>query len=308
MNILLVGYYGFDNFGDEWLCRQTQKLIHSTLPSCHIKIAVLRPNSLLHVKRNSITEMFAAILWADQIIFGGGGIFQNQTSRLSPFYYAAIMVTAFLFRRPYGLIGHSIGPLSGIMTTWFIKLLLKRTSLCTLRHPSILVPTAIISPDLSYYNASFLPHGTSTGKVAICFRQNWITPELSTFLQSYPVSISLICQDQQDLHYQKVIALPPTDLPQLSLIISMRYHACVWASLHGVPFIALGDDPKLNTIATNCGQCYLPLSEAYLLSQKIDDYRINWTHYQQLLAQTIPRFISEFKPIQVALSSTLNAS
>ena len=306
MNILLIGYYGFGNFGDEWLCRQSKQILQDHYPSCQIKVATQSPTDSNHVNRRSLFSMISAILWSDYIIFGGGGIFQNQTSRLSPFYYAAIIMASLILRRPYGLMGQSIGPLFGRFTTWMIQFLLKRASLCAFRDYAPAFTPAIISPDLGYYKASFLPNSTSTGKIAICFRQAWITPDLTQFLQTNTASISLICQDEQDLHYQKTIFLSNQSPPNLSLVISMRYHACVWASLQGIPFIALGDDPKLDALAAACEQSHLPISKAHLLPQKIKDYHRYWDHYQQLLAQKIPKFISAFYPLQVALSTKLN--
>ena len=45
----------------------------------------------------------------------------------------------------------------------------------------------------------------------------------------------------------------------LSVVVAMRYHACVWASLHHIPFLALVIDDKLKYFAEEMRQEWVDL-------------------------------------------------
>ena len=305
MNILLIGYYGFGNFGDDWLCVQSQKILQDHIPNCQFKIAIKHPKETIHINRWSLSEMLKAILWSDHIIFGGGGLFQTRTSYRSIWYYISILVVAFILRRPYSLIGQSIGPISCGITKKVTTLLLSNASLLSVRTLFPRLKQSIITADLGYYHAKFKLNSQQTGQIAVCLRQSWMTPKIRLELNMLSDPLCLICQPNED-----VIGTNHSYLSQctdrLSLVISMRYHACVWASLQGIPFIALGDDPKLESIAMCCGQLWVSLKQAKGIQEDtlvtaIKDIQQNWTTYHSHLVTTVPDLISSFVPLQTAL-------
>jgi polysaccharide pyruvyl transferase WcaK-like protein len=304
MNILLVGYYGFGNFGDEWLCRQCRQFINDHVSDCTFKIAVRTPSQANHVNRLSIFEMMSAIRWSDTVVFGGGGIFQTDTSYRSVGYYMSIMIAAKILRRPYWLMGQSVGVISNRFTRQLLEKLLSRASLFSVRDLSEINHSQIMTADLCYYGSSFNDTGRKDAPLAVCLRQAWMNSDIDTVIQSLPLSLSLICQQDQDIQLSDSVILPHCTGP-LSVVISMRYHACVWASLQGIPFIAMGDDPKLKSIAVACDQIWLPLASGQQLVTTLQTMQLNWTMYHANLVECVPKMSASFTPLHHALQRAL---
>ncbi len=91
--MLLVGYYGYQNFGDEWLLNQTIRLIRHHNKKQPIKV-VQNNQSEQSVPRYNLWKLFHAIRQTDAVVFGGGSLFQTRSSWRSVWYYAAIMAIA----------------------------------------------------------------------------------------------------------------------------------------------------------------------------------------------------------------------
>ncbi len=117
--VLLCGYYGMGNLGDELLASASIVL----LEKCGVardEIAMLsgdpeasaRDFKVSAIDRWNIKEVFGALAGSESLLLGGGGIFQDSSSFLSPWYYWLIVRAAkFLGCRVWAA-GQSIGPLS----------------------------------------------------------------------------------------------------------------------------------------------------------------------------------------------------
>lgn len=101
--IVVSGYYGMDNAGDELILATVIKDIKKYFPLSFITVLSGNPRqtaalySVNAVQRKSIFSIIHAILKSDLVITGGGGIFQDKTSSASFYYYAAIVCCARLF-------------------------------------------------------------------------------------------------------------------------------------------------------------------------------------------------------------------
>lgn len=117
--LLLAGYYGYDNLGDEVLCKAAVRVLQQHTPSAHI---ILLSGSA--VKSRLLTG--CAALWryrfwtishllsrADALVFGGGNILQNQTSDRSLSYYVWLLRAAKRAGARRILLSNGIGPLFG---------------------------------------------------------------------------------------------------------------------------------------------------------------------------------------------------
>ena len=58
------------------------------------------------------------------------------------------------------------------------------------------------------------------------------------------------------------------------LVMGMRYHACVWAALNGIPFIAIAYDDKVIALAQELGQPYLDLRHHHPDAELLEMYHI----------------------------------
>ncbi len=121
MNIVLSGYYGYGNLGDEALLAG----LATPLRQAGHDVTVLSgnpPETLrLHQEMTPDGTLGAtsrywgalpALLRCDALISGGGGLLQDKTSRRSLQYYLLLIRLAKLFGKKAVVYGQSIGPLS----------------------------------------------------------------------------------------------------------------------------------------------------------------------------------------------------
>lgn len=117
MRVLISGYYGFGNLGDEALLEVIVKQLRSRFPSAAIDVLSATPDetaSRLNVEatpRWNMTSVRGAIARADVVLSGGGGLLQSATSVRSIIYYASILREAVKQRRKTMIFAQSIGPL-----------------------------------------------------------------------------------------------------------------------------------------------------------------------------------------------------
>lgn len=114
MRVLLSGYYGFGNLGDEALL---QGLAHG-LRARGFAVDALSGDPAatraLHGvdARHRYRSLLSAVLRADAIVSGGGGLLQDRTSRRSLDYYLGVLELARWTGRRRLVYAQSIGPLS----------------------------------------------------------------------------------------------------------------------------------------------------------------------------------------------------
>lgn len=117
MRILISGYYGFGNLGDEALLQIIVAQLRTRLPFAEIDVLSAEPETTSHelrvdaTPRGDIAAVRRAIERADVVLSGGGGLLQNATSLRSLMYYAGIVRTAIRARKKTMIFAQSIGPL-----------------------------------------------------------------------------------------------------------------------------------------------------------------------------------------------------
>jgi polysaccharide pyruvyl transferase CsaB len=115
--VLVSGYYGFGNLGDEALLEVIVQGVRRTLPAAAIEVLSATPQrteSSLRVEATPRWEwrtVRESIRRADVVLSGGGGLLQNQTSLRSLLYYASILREAVRAGRKAMIFAQSIGPL-----------------------------------------------------------------------------------------------------------------------------------------------------------------------------------------------------
>jgi len=124
-NVLAVGWYGAPNVGDEVLLAVLKRQIarlggHLTVVSVDPALT-LRMHGTDAVDFNNLGEIAGALRWADVLVMGGGGIFQDHHPfRLQGVYdpvlsdisaYARPVLMAHQFGVPVVIWGHGVGPL-----------------------------------------------------------------------------------------------------------------------------------------------------------------------------------------------------
>lgn len=116
--ILISGYYGFNNIGDESILRAVVDNLQDRLENIEITVLSQDPTSTAEkygvksVNRKSIKSIFSAVRRCDLLISGGGSLLQDVTSKKSILYYLIIMWIAKLFRKKIFIYSQGIGPIN----------------------------------------------------------------------------------------------------------------------------------------------------------------------------------------------------
>lgn len=117
--VLLCGYYGMGNLGDELLAAAAIQLLqHCGLKRSEIAILSGEPeksaeqHGVYSIDRWSQRNVVQALRQSETLLLGGGGIFQDTSSFRSPWYYWSIVKMAKFCGCKIWAVGQSIGPLS----------------------------------------------------------------------------------------------------------------------------------------------------------------------------------------------------
>ncbi|HPD90069.1 MAG TPA: polysaccharide pyruvyl transferase CsaB [Bacillota bacterium] len=115
--ILISGYYGFNNIGDESILQAVVHSLREQLSDIEITVLSQSPAStrekygVASVDRKSLWQVLKAVKTHDLLISGGGSLLQDVTSKRSILYYLAIMWMAKIFRKDFFIYSQGIGPI-----------------------------------------------------------------------------------------------------------------------------------------------------------------------------------------------------
>ena len=115
--ILISGYYGFNNIGDESILKAVVESLRMDIDDVEITVLSQNPTdtaerfSVTAVDRRSFKAIIPAIHNCDLLISGGGSLLQDVTSRKSILYYLLIMQFARIMRKPFFIYSQGIGPI-----------------------------------------------------------------------------------------------------------------------------------------------------------------------------------------------------
>ena len=138
-NFLLLGYYGFGNFGDEAILGHIINIIkaHVKDPNITVFTSDVEKTSeeyqLKSVYRFSFRGIIDNIFSCDYLILGGGSLLQNVTSLKSLLYYLFMIFIARLFDKKVVLFAQGIGPLNGYFSRNLTINMLRQACLITVR-------------------------------------------------------------------------------------------------------------------------------------------------------------------------------
>ena len=117
--VVISGYYGFANAGDEAMLAAIVGSLKDIIPDVSITVItgncrMTRENhNVQAVHRLNFFAIAAAIRRCDILISGGGSLLQDVTSTRSLYYYLLVMRIALFFHKPVMLYAQGIGPVRG---------------------------------------------------------------------------------------------------------------------------------------------------------------------------------------------------
>ena len=284
--VVISGYYGFGNFGDEAIL---QVLINN-LKNINADITVISRNPTKTFMTHDVKSVFMfdifglirSIAKSDILISGGGSLLQDVTSKRSLFYYLFVIFLSVLFCKRFIIFAQGIGPIKSKFARKITAKLLKKASLITVRDERSknllnewgLEAQTVNDPVWGIKTKSPRPKG----KIGVQLREwKYMTDEffinlvkiIAKEFENNEIYIYSL-QNKQDkeicmrfenyLHIEnpKVKTKVLSDLSvndminsmrDLEYLVAMRYHAIMIGLKYGIKTLAINYDPKVESIA-----------------------------------------------------------
>lgn len=305
--ILISGYYGFNNIGDESILRTMIDNLREKFDDIEITVLSQDPKDTMEkygvhaVERMSLLQIVKAVRRCDLLIFGGGSLLQDVTSSTSIFYYLAIIRMAQLFKKKVLLYSQGVGPIRRGFNRWLTSRYLKKVDEIAVRDeasarllkeigvgedkisvtadpvmrarrgdiekgkallnaigrreddPRPLVGWAIKSADP---NAAFLDeiaksirwlkeeHGVDSVLIPFHYEQDAVVVKaISEKLDGdvYAITKKYLSDEMLSI------------IGNLDLLVGVRLHSLIFASIMDVPAIAVSYDPKIDAFMESVG-------------------------------------------------------
>ncbi|MCL2227702.1 MAG: polysaccharide pyruvyl transferase CsaB [Oscillospiraceae bacterium] len=118
LKIVISGYYGFDNCGDEAVLLSIIHCLKKLDPDVRITVLSNAPEKTRELygvdvaNRWNLIAVAQEILTARLLISGGGSLIQDATSVRSPAYYLLIIRLALFFKKKVMIYAQGVGPLT----------------------------------------------------------------------------------------------------------------------------------------------------------------------------------------------------
>ena len=346
--IMISGYFGFDNCGDEAVLMAMIQEFSKYTPKTKIIVLSQTPGKtkalyqVNSIHRLNSFSIISALVKTGVFISGGGGLLQDVSGKgFSIFYYLSLLFLARLFNIPNIIYAQGIGPVEKSINKKLIKCVLSRVNLIMLRDeqskkilqemgirnksiivnadPSFLlkkseIPEIIKIKYQLYHQQEGLNKKMNIGMVIRNCREvgqdydhkiNQFAKLADYLVEKYQANLVFIpFQANTDLPFMKEIItkmrfstaryveekLSPDQVLSLiskfSLIIGMRYHSIVFATMVNKPFIAIGYDPKVRYFVNSLGIPELLINLNQLTVKIIDD-KLKYIRANQKIIQSI---------------------
>lgn len=289
MRLVLSGYFGFGNTGDEAVLAGMLCTMREEDPELDVTVVSGDPresermHGIRAVGRTSIGSIMRHLRTSDGLVSGGGSLLQDVTSARPVAYYAGVMGLARLARTPYVVHAQGLGPISRAANRVLAGIALQHAAHVSLRDPESVAlarelrvrrPIDLV-PDAAL--ALRPPRGPRGGPLVVCLRP-WgrsvdyvreMRQALRFLADQYHI-LALPMQDRVDRRASQAVisgipdaAILPAGMTlderlavigSASAVVGMRLHALVLAAAAGVPAVAIAYDPKVTAFARLVGQ------------------------------------------------------
>lgn len=284
--VLLCGYYGFGNGGDEALLATLIQMLPQDVTPVVMSATPAKTANQHHVAtcdRNNLFQVLSLMFKAKGFVWGGGSLIQDSSSWASPLFYIFWMTFAQLLGLKTVAWAQGIGPLR---RGWIEAIARRSFSACTALSTrdsgsaQLLEKWSLeyqLAPDpvWSLAGTQSLPSDSESSKrVAVVLRSHplltderlkVLTEALKTFEENTQAQILLLpfqrsldydiavnIQDQLSENAELLMLEEPSQLKgifqSVDLTIGMRLHALIMAAAEGCNCFALSYDPKVTRL------------------------------------------------------------
>ncbi len=284
MRAVVLGYYGFGNAGDEAVLWAMRQHLQELLPDLQLCVLSADPErtAALHgteaVPRTDAWAVRRAIRSSEVVISGGGSLFQDATSWRSPLFYAGLHELSCAERKTLVVYAQGVGPLHRGLSRWATRRAMQRAARLTVRDPQsaqLLARLGVPGPIEVVCDPVFgVPVPEANGPspwIGVSVRP-WPTVSLGPLAEAVaraqealglPVRVVCfhealdrrVCEElarhlrAEDL----VVVTAPTEAWRAfcgaCLVVAMRLHALLLATLAGAVPVGIAYDPKVQALA-----------------------------------------------------------
>ena len=134
--IVISGYFGFNNAGDEAILSSTVQTLRGLAEGLEITVLSQDPPATRAQHGVRAVHRLAfplALAGCDLLLFGGGGLLQDVSSQRSLVYYLSIIGLAQTLGKKTMIYANSFGPIIRPSSAWMAARVLNRVDLITLR-------------------------------------------------------------------------------------------------------------------------------------------------------------------------------
>lgn len=132
--VVISGYYGFDNIGDEAVLQSIIGALREEMPEVNIVVLSNSPQKtkafygVNSVNRWKVKEVSNVIKTSSLLISGGGSLLQDVTSNKTIPYYLGIIKMAQFFKKPVILYSQGVGPVNKGFNRTLIKMVCSKVN------------------------------------------------------------------------------------------------------------------------------------------------------------------------------------
>lgn len=137
--ILISGYYGFDNAGDDTVLYGIISSLTKHMPDAELAVLSNTPTETQALfgipafNRWRMGAIISQLQKSDLLVMGGGSLLQDATSPRSVIYYLGIVMMAKMLGKPVIFYAQGIGPITKTISKRLIRMIVNRVDVITVR-------------------------------------------------------------------------------------------------------------------------------------------------------------------------------
>lgn len=281
MHVVLSGYYGFDNVGDDAILlsiiqalRKLQSDIDITVLSNN-PAATEKTYGVKAVNRWKMNEIRQVLKTADGLISGGGSLMQDQTGMKTIPYYAGVIQLAKWLKKPVFVYAQGMGPINHPVSKFIVRKAFNKVeitvrdtasqSLLTeigVKKEALVVPDPVIGLNGSAFHTNWLADASLSANTYIAISvRDW--PSTVNYKQKIAASLDQLVRNGEQIVFlpmhgehdakssQEVVALmqeksiiAPADLSiEEKIAVIGQSKLLIGMRLHSLIFSAINSTP-----------------------------------------------------------------